>query len=38
MNFCLFCTECQTALSKAEQKIALLSADDGYQSQQPLEE
>lgn len=30
--------QCQTALSAAEQKIALLSADDGYQSQQPLEE
>ena len=30
--------QCQTALSEAEQKIALLSADDGYQSQKPLEE
>ncbi|CAB5502708.1 Exodeoxyribonuclease VII small subunit (EC 3.1.11.6) [uncultured Gammaproteobacteria bacterium] len=30
--------QCQAALSKAEQKIALLSADDGYQSQQPLEQ
>ncbi len=28
---------CKTALSKAEQKIALLSADDGYKSEQPLE-
>ncbi|SHN91158.1 exodeoxyribonuclease VII small subunit [bacterium endosymbiont of Bathymodiolus sp. 5 South] len=30
--------KCQTALSKAEQKIALLSADDNYQSQQLLEQ
>lgn len=30
--------QCQATLSKAEQKIALLSADDGYQSQQPLEQ
>lgn len=28
--------QCQTALSAAEQKIALLSADDNYQSEQPL--
>ncbi len=30
--------QCQTALSEAEQKIALLSADDNYQSQQAFEE
>lgn len=29
--------QCQTALSKAEQKIALLSADDNYQSEKPLD-
>ncbi len=29
--------QCQTALSEAEQKIALLSADDGYQTQKPLD-
>lgn len=29
--------QCQIALSEAEQKIALLSADDGYQSEQPLD-
>ncbi len=29
--------QCQSALSKAEQKIALLSADDGYQNQKPLD-
>ncbi len=29
--------QCQTALSEAEQKIALLSADDNYQSQQAFE-
>ncbi|SMN14544.1 Exodeoxyribonuclease VII small subunit [uncultured Candidatus Thioglobus sp.] len=29
--------QCQTALSEAEQKIALLSAADGYQAQQPLD-
>ncbi|WXT99868.1 MAG: Exodeoxyribonuclease 7 small subunit [Catillopecten margaritatus gill symbiont] len=29
--------QCQTALSEAEQKIALLTADDGYQSEQPLD-
>lgn len=28
--------QCQTALSVAEQKIALLNADDNYQSEQPL--
>lgn len=28
--------QCQTALSEAEQKIAKLSANDGYQSEQPL--
>ena len=30
--------QCQTALGEAEQKIALLSADDNYQSQQAFEE
>jgi len=30
--------QCQSALSKAEQKIALLSADDDYQIQKPLDE
>lgn len=30
--------QCQTALSEAEQKIAILSADDNYQSQQMLKE
>ncbi|BAS67725.1 exodeoxyribonuclease VII small subunit [Bathymodiolus septemdierum thioautotrophic gill symbiont] len=30
--------QCQTALSEAEQKIAVLSADDGYQSEKPLGE
>ncbi len=30
--------QCQSALSAAEQKIALLSADDGYQAQKPLDE
>ncbi|HIM95491.1 MAG TPA: exodeoxyribonuclease VII small subunit [Gammaproteobacteria bacterium] len=29
--------QCQSALSKAEQKIALLSADDDYQTQKPLD-
>jgi exonuclease VII small subunit len=29
--------QCQTALSEAEQKIALLSADDNYQSKQILD-
>jgi len=29
--------QCQTALSAAEQKIALLSADDDYQTQKPLD-
>ena len=29
--------QCQSALSKAEQKIALLSADDAYQNQKPLD-
>lgn len=29
--------QCQTALKEAEQKIALLSADDGYQSEQSLD-
>ncbi|WP_369151985.1 exodeoxyribonuclease VII small subunit [Candidatus Thiodubiliella endoseptemdiera] len=29
--------QCQVALSKAEQKIALLSADDNYQSEKPLD-
>ena len=29
--------QCQTALSEAEQKIALLSADDNYQSERPLD-
>ncbi|CAB5497691.1 Exodeoxyribonuclease VII small subunit [Bathymodiolus thermophilus thioautotrophic gill symbiont] len=28
--------QCQTALSEAEQKIAILSADDNYHTQQPL--
>lgn len=30
--------QCQSALSEAEQKIALLSADDDYQTQKPLDE
>ena len=30
--------QCQSALSAAEQKIALLSADDDYQTQKPLDE
>ena len=30
--------QCQSALSEAEQKIALLSADDNYQTQKPLNE
>lgn len=30
--------QCQLELSKAEQKIALLSADDDYQTQKPLDE
>ena len=30
--------QCQSELSKAEQKIALLSADDDYQTQKPLDE
>ena len=30
--------QCQSALSKAEQKIALLSADDNYKTQKPLDE
>jgi len=29
--------QCQSALSVAEQKIALLSADDDYQTQKPLD-
>lgn len=29
--------QCQTALSEAEQKIAVLSAEDGYQSEQPID-
>ncbi|HIM54632.1 MAG: exodeoxyribonuclease VII small subunit [Candidatus Thioglobus sp.] len=29
--------QCQSALSAAEQKIALLSADDDYQTQKPLD-
>jgi len=29
--------QCQSALSEAEQKIALLSADDDYQTQKPLD-
>jgi len=29
--------QCQTALSEAEQKIALLSADDNYQSERLLD-
>ncbi|NYT26692.1 MAG: exodeoxyribonuclease VII small subunit [Candidatus Thiodubiliella endoseptemdiera] len=29
--------QCQVALSEAEQKIALLSADDNYQSEKPLD-
>jgi exodeoxyribonuclease VII small subunit len=29
--------QCQLALSEAEQKIALLSADDDYQTQKPLD-
>ncbi|MDC9714216.1 MAG: exodeoxyribonuclease VII small subunit [Gammaproteobacteria bacterium] len=29
--------QCQMALNEAEQKIAMLSADDGYQAQQPLD-
>ncbi|SFV86987.1 Exodeoxyribonuclease VII small subunit [hydrothermal vent metagenome] len=29
--------QCQTALSEAEQKIALLTADDNYQSEKPLD-
>ena len=28
--------QCQTALSAAEQKITLLSADDDYQTEQPF--
>lgn len=28
--------QCQKSLSEAEQKITLLSADDGYQTQQPF--
>ncbi|SMM98419.1 Exodeoxyribonuclease VII small subunit [uncultured Candidatus Thioglobus sp.] len=28
--------KCQTALTQAEQKIAKLSAEDGYQNEQPL--
>lgn len=30
--------QCQSALSEAEQKIALLSSDDNYQTQKPLNE
>jgi len=30
--------QCQSALNQAEQKISLLSADDDYQTQKPLEE
>jgi exodeoxyribonuclease VII small subunit len=30
--------QCQSALAEAEQKIALLSADDDYQTQKPLGE
>jgi len=30
--------QCQSALSEAEQKIALLSADDNYQTQKPLDD
>jgi len=30
--------QCQSALSEAEQKIALLSADDDYKTQKPLDE
>ena len=30
--------QCQSALSEAEQKIALLSADDDYQTPKPLDE
>lgn len=30
--------QCQSALSAAEQKIALLSADDDYQLEKPLDE
>ena len=29
--------QCQSALNAAEQKIALLSADDDYQTQKPLD-
>lgn len=29
--------KCQSALTAAEQKIALLSADDNYQTDQPLD-
>ena len=29
--------QCQSALSEAEQKIALLSANDDYQTQKPLD-
>ena len=29
--------QCQSALSEADQKIALLSADDDYQTQKPLD-
>ncbi len=29
--------QCQSALSAAEQKISLLSADDDYQTQKPLD-
>ena len=30
--------QCQPALSEAEQKIAVLSADDNYQNEKPLDE
>lgn len=30
--------QCQAALNKAEQKIAILSADDNYQSKQSVDE
>ena len=30
--------QCQTALSEAEQKITVLSADDNYQNEKPLDE
>jgi exodeoxyribonuclease VII small subunit len=30
--------QCQTALSEAEQKIAVLSSDDNYQDEKPLDE